>query len=50
MEILVDREKNMGESALLITHKQEMQGDDNIQHILTVDKIGGISTVEYTKG
>lgn len=49
MSMLVDREKKMGESSMLITHKQEMQNDDNVSHVLTVEKIGGVSSISYTK-
>lgn len=50
MKMLVDRKDKVGENSLLITHKSEMQSDDNIDHVLMIDKIGGISSAGYIKG
>lgn len=50
MSMLVDRKNKVGENSLLITHKTEMQNDDNIDHVLMIDKIGGISSAGYVKG
>ena len=43
MTILKDRYNDDHESAMIITHKQEMQDDPNIDQKILVEKIGGVS-------
>ena len=45
MGILKGRYDDLGESAMIITHKKEMQDDPNVTRKILVEKIGGVSKI-----
>ena len=45
MDILKKRYDDLGESAMIITHKKEMQDDPNVTRKILVEKIGGVSKI-----
>ena len=45
MDILKKRYDELGESAMIITHKKEMQDDPNVTRKILVEKIGGVSKI-----